>query len=60
MRQHDDRGASAAEYAILVSAIAAVIVLVLFALGTVVHTLYGNSCTDLGSRMSVGTTNCDK
>ena len=61
MRTHDDdRGASAAEYAILVSAVAAVIVVVLFALGSVVHTLYGDSCTSIGQGTSIGTTDCDK
>jgi len=50
--QTRDAGASAVEYAILVSAIAAVIVLVVIALGSVLHTSYTNSCVKLGGSTS--------
>jgi pilus assembly protein Flp/PilA len=51
-----DEGASAVEYALIVSAIAAVIVSVVIAFGSVVHTSYTNSCVTLGG----STSQCDK
>src|SRR4051812_48327628 len=42
-----DRGASAVEYSLLVAAIAAVLVAVLFGLGTVIHNQLQNTCTSV-------------
>jgi Flp pilus assembly pilin Flp len=51
-----DDGASAVEYALVVSAIAAVIALVVIGFGTVVHSSYSTSCVKLGG----STAQCDK
>jgi pilus assembly protein Flp/PilA len=40
----DESGASAVEYGLIVVAIAALIVIIVFALGNVVQTMFGNSC----------------
>ena len=41
----DDTGASAVEYGLLVAAIAAVIVVIVFALGSVVKSKFKHTCT---------------
>jgi pilus assembly protein Flp/PilA len=43
-RQKDDEGASAVEYGLLVAAIAAIIILVVFALGTFVKGAFKDTC----------------
>jgi pilus assembly protein Flp/PilA len=45
--RRDDRGASSVEYGLLVAAIAAVIVVVLFALGGVVAGLFDKTCDNV-------------
>ena len=56
VRRHvkDDTGASAVEYGLLIAAIAAVIVVVVFALGSVVKSKFQNTCT-LVANTSTGT-----
>jgi len=51
MRRAEDRGASAVEYGLMVAAIAAVIVGVVFALGTTVQKKFTdtNTCISLGA-----------
>lgn len=49
-------GASAVEYGLLVAAIAAVIVLIMFALGGVVSELFGDTCDEFDAQPSVSTT----
>jgi pilus assembly protein Flp/PilA len=44
-----DEGASAVEYGLLVAAIAALIVLVVFALGGVVKGVFSNTCSKVSS-----------
>jgi pilus assembly protein Flp/PilA len=44
---NNDEGASAVEYGLLVAAIAAVIVLVVFALGSVVRGAFSKTCSDI-------------
>jgi pilus assembly protein Flp/PilA len=46
-RRRDDDGASAVEYGLLVAAIAAVIVLVVFALGKVVKGSFSDTCDSI-------------
>jgi pilus assembly protein Flp/PilA len=46
-RRAHDRGASAVEYGLLVAAIAALIVGVVFAIGTIIHGAFSNTCTAL-------------
>ena len=52
MRRAEDRGASAVEYGLMVAAIAAVIVGVVFALGTTVQKKFTdtNTCISLGTK----------
>jgi pilus assembly protein Flp/PilA len=45
----DDSGASAVEYGLLVAAIAAVIVVILFALGGVISQVFNTVCTEITS-----------
>ena len=49
MRERDDHGAASVEYALLVTAIAAVIVLVVVALGMVVQNMFGESCQTIST-----------
>jgi pilus assembly protein Flp/PilA len=42
-----DRGASAVEYGLMVAAIAAVIVVVVFALGGLIKGAFGDTCSDI-------------
>ena len=44
-----DEGASAVEYGLLVAAIAAIIVLIVFALGKYVKGAFGNTCSAISS-----------
>jgi pilus assembly protein Flp/PilA len=59
VRRHvkDDTGASAVEYGLLIAAIAAVIVVVVFALGSVVKNKFQNTCTGVNG---TGTNACGK
>jgi pilus assembly protein Flp/PilA len=51
VRRHvkDDTGASAVEYGLLIAAIAAVIVVVVFALGSVVKNKFNKTCNGVNS-----------
>lgn len=44
-----DRGASAVEYGLLVAAVAAVIVAVVFGLGTMIHSAFYETCSELAA-----------
>ena len=46
----DDTGASAVEYGLLIAAVAAVTVIILFALGGVVRDLFSDSCARIESQ----------
>jgi pilus assembly protein Flp/PilA len=48
-RKDDERGASAVEYGLLVAAIAAVIVLAVFALGGMVSEMFTETCKDVAT-----------
>jgi pilus assembly protein Flp/PilA len=45
--ERDERGASATEYGLLAVAIAAIIVIIVFALGGVVNEMFSNSCSSI-------------
>jgi Flp pilus assembly pilin Flp len=47
LAKRDEQGASATEYGLLAVAIAALIVLIVFALGGVVEDLFENSCDSI-------------
>jgi pilus assembly protein Flp/PilA len=49
MRDTKDRGASAVEYGLMVAAIAAVIVGIVFGLGTIVGNTFKDTCSSLTS-----------
>lgn len=49
-------GASAVEYGLLIAAIAAVIVLVIFALGSTVRSLFSDTCSSIRTNASVSAT----
>ena len=51
-----DEGASAVEYGLLVAAIAAIIILVVFALGTYVKGAFKDTCTAFSSSNAVNAT----
>ena len=52
----EERGASAVEYGLLVAAIAAVIILVIFTLGDNIRALFSSTCTAIQSKASGGGT----
>jgi pilus assembly protein Flp/PilA len=54
VQQHKkDEGASAVEYGLLVAAIAAVIVIIIFALGGIIKNVFGKTCSSISSNASV-------
>jgi pilus assembly protein Flp/PilA len=57
-RAKNDEGASAVEYGLLVAAIAAVIVVVVFALGGIVHSIFSSTCSSISSGASVSGPTC--
>ena len=52
----EDEGASAVEYGLLVAAIAAIIILVVFALGTYVKGAFKDTCTAFNTSAAVNAT----
>jgi pilus assembly protein Flp/PilA len=56
----DDKGASAVEYGLLIAAIAAVIVVIVFALGSVVKSKFQKTCNAVNVGTTVGnSTTCN-
>ena len=53
-----DNGASAVEYGLLVAAIAAVVVLIVFALGGVVREVFTDTCTAIKASAASVTATC--
>ena len=51
-RLRNDEGASAVEYSLILVAIAAVIVAIVFVLGNVVYNDYQTTCTTMHSQMA--------
>jgi pilus assembly protein Flp/PilA len=58
MRSGRDRGASAVEYGLMVAAIAAVIVGIVFGLGTLVKSAFSTTCHNISSSVPT-TASCD-
>ena len=54
-KARDDEGASAVEYGLLVAAIAAIIILVVFALGSYVKGAFKDTCTAFNTSNAVNT-----
>jgi len=58
-RERDEDGASAVEYGLLVAAIAAVVTIIVFALGGVIRDAFKGTCDSINSRsFSHSTTTC--
>ncbi len=58
----DEAGASAVEYSLLIAAIAAVIVLIVFALGGLVRDVFSSTCSSISTKAaptSPTTENCN-
>lgn len=55
-RSHDEDGASAVEYGLLVAAIAGVIVIIVFALGGIVSDLFTSTCNEIDNKATTTTT----
>jgi pilus assembly protein Flp/PilA len=53
-----DRGASAAEYAMLIAAIAAIIAVVVFALGNTVLDMFNDTCQQINTGNPVNGQDC--
>ncbi|WP_310963154.1 Flp family type IVb pilin [Nocardioides terrisoli] len=49
LRARSEKGASAVEYGLLIAGIAAVIVVIVFALGGVLHNVFTNTCASINS-----------
>lgn len=54
-RRRSERGASAVEYGLLISGIAAIIVTAVFLFGGAVNDLFVNSCTEVDASVASGT-----
>jgi pilus assembly protein Flp/PilA len=54
----DEDGASAVEYGLLVAGIAALIVLIVFAFGGVIKSVFSNTCQAVASGASTSSTGC--
>jgi len=55
LQKMDERGASAVEYGLLIAGIAALIVVIVFAFGGKISTIFDNTCDAIGSKASAGT-----
>jgi pilus assembly protein Flp/PilA len=53
-----DEGASAVEYGLLVAAIAALIVIVVFALGNTIQKVFQNTCDSISQKTAPSSGNC--
>ncbi len=57
-RTNDD-GASAVEYGLLVAAIAALVVIIVFALGGLVRDVFSDTCKKIDNGANVANANCN-
>ena len=48
VNRKDEQGASAVEYGLLVAAIAAIIVVIVFALGGIIQSVFSETCSAVG------------
>ena len=56
--RRDDEGASAVEYGLLVAAIAALIVIIVFALGGVIKNVFKKTCDTISSNAATAGSTC--
>lgn len=59
VNRKDEQGASAVEYGLLVAAIAALIVIIVFALGGVVKNVFDSTCDTIASNADATAASCD-
>jgi pilus assembly protein Flp/PilA len=52
LAQMDERGASAVEYALLITGIAALIVIIVYAFGGMLSGIFSDTCTSIGTHAS--------
>lgn len=57
-RRFEEHGASSVEYALVAVAIAAVVVVVVFALGGIVRDVFGNSCESIRDKAAPTAATC--
>ena len=57
--RRNEVGASAVEYGLLVAAIAALIVVIVFALGGIIKGVFQDTCNKVGNGASVATASCN-
>jgi pilus assembly protein Flp/PilA len=57
-RRDEERGASAVEYGLLVAAIAAIIVLIVFAIGKFVQEGFADTCDAMDAQSTLTATTC--
>lgn len=57
-RREEQTGASAVEYGLLVAAIAALIVIIVFALGGVIKGAFDHTCDTIASKTAPSMTSC--
>jgi pilus assembly protein Flp/PilA len=57
-RRDEEKGASAVEYGLLVAAIAAIIVLIVFAIGKFVQSGFKNTCAAMDAEMTTVAATC--
>jgi pilus assembly protein Flp/PilA len=55
LARHDERGASAVEYGLLITGIAALIAIMVYAFGGVISDVYKATCDSVGSSAGAGT-----
>ena len=53
-----DRGATAAEYGLIIALVAAVILVIVATLGTEIRTLFDDTCDKIASKTSTSGNNC--
>ena len=58
-RARRDEGASAVEYGLLVAAIAALIVVVVFVLGGIIRDVFQDTCTEIKTEAQQGSGECE-
>ena len=58
MKFANDNGATAVEYGLLIAVIAAVIVGIVFGIGTLVKDGFSKTCSSIGSGTSQGSSSC--
>lgn len=56
LAKRDEEGASAVEYGLLVAAIAAIIVVIVFSLGNVIKDVFKSTCDKIDSEVAVTAT----